>query len=111
MPTPRSSLLATAVVAAGAGAAAAFLFGTTPGARTRAGVADRARWVRDRSPEVTARLARIEAQLDALGSDLRRRLDTLQQGAADAVSPSFDAAEPWGLDRADLRDLPGLPRG
>ena len=82
-----------------------YLFATPHGRRTGGTAADAsARWLRERTPDVQPQLARIERQIDALGTDMRRRLDTLQSEIQPRLDASFDA------EAADVqRDLRGMP--
>ncbi len=81
--------------------AAVYVFATDHGRRTSGASAD---WLRAHRPDVSPQLGRIERQIDQLGTELRQRLDTLQQ----QVQPSVDVA--WNVTRDDLsaglRDLP-----
>lgn len=105
----RSSTLYTTLVAAAAGAAAAYLFGTESGARVRTVASDRAddsaRWLRDRTSDVHDRLVRIEGQIDHLGEEMRRRLDELQAQAAGALTMPTDPGTDWPRDEDVQRDL------
>ncbi len=107
----RSRPLSPAAVAlpalglAAAAAAVTYLLTTDHGRRTRDAVAGTsAQWLRAHTPDVQPQLARIERQIDALGTDLRRRLDHLQEEMQPLVDASFH------VDRTDVRhDLPGMP--
>lgn len=101
----RSRVLTSIGLALGA-SVATYLFATPHGRRTREAATDASgRWLRENAPDLSPQLARIERQIDALGTDLRRRLDTLQAELHPAMEVSFD------VDRADvqrdLRDMPG----
>lgn len=108
----QSTALYTALVAAAAGTAAAYLFGTESGndardtakrvARDRAD--DSARWLRERGDDVNTRLGRIEDQIDHLGVEMRRRLDALQQQASGALQVPADPGTDWSKAE-DVRDL------
>lgn len=102
----RSTALYTAVVAGIAGAAAAYLFGTESGSDTRQSVQ---RFARDRADDVSDRLGRIEDQIDRLGSEMRRRLDELQQQASGALYVDTDPGTDWPKPE-DLRDLSTVNR-
>ncbi len=98
----RSQFGSALALALGVGTAV-YLFATDHGRRTGSASAD---WLRTHRPDVSPQLGRIERQIDQLGTELRQRLDTLQQ----QVQPSVDVA--WNVTRGDLdADLRDLPRG
>ena len=79
----------------------AYFVATERGRRTGAASAD---WLRSHRPDFSPQLGRIEHQIEALGTDLRGRLDALQQ----QIQPGVDVD--WTVSRDDfnasLRDLP-----
>jgi len=101
----RSRAFTTLGLALGASVVTYFLV-TPHGRRTGAAAADASgRWLRERTPDLSPQLARIERQIDALGTDLRRRLDTLQAEMQPQMDVSFDVER--GDVQRDLRDMPG----
>ena len=106
----RSQQLSSALALAAIGSAAAYLFATRRGGELRATARDGGeRWIGARRDDVQVHLDRIEHQIDALGDELRRRLDTIQGSAARAVAPPIEGTDPWHVEPGDLRDLRGLP--
>lgn len=98
----RSQFGSAFALALGVGTAVYF-FATEHGRRTGLASAD---WLRAHSPDVAPQLGRIERQIDQLGTELRQRLDLLQQ----QVQPSVEVA--WNVTPGDLdADLRDLPRG
>lgn len=79
----------------------AYFVSTDRGRQTRAASAD---WLRSHRPDFSPQLGRIEQQIDALGAELRGRLDALQQ----QIQPGVEVE--WTVSRDDftagLRDLP-----
>lgn len=83
------------------GGLVAYFVATDHGRRTGAASAS---WLRAHRPDFSPQLGRIEQQIDSLGTELRGRLDALQQ----QIQPGVDVE--WNVTRDDfaagLRDLP-----